>query len=57
MAPLIDVSHDLMRFDGKPITPDTRPYFQNVNDHALRIAQIIDDVQRCRTRPFMLTWR
>jgi len=45
VAPLIDVSSDLMRFEGSTFTPETRPYFQNVNDHALRIAHNIDDVQ------------
>lgn len=46
VTPLIDVSSQLTRIDSDFITPDTRPYFQDVHDHVIRIADLIDSLQQ-----------
>jgi len=45
-TPLIDISSQLMRIDSELIPPDTRPYFQDIHDHAIRIANLIDELQQ-----------
>ncbi|MEJ7769902.1 MAG: magnesium/cobalt transporter CorA [Chitinophagaceae bacterium] len=42
ITPLIDICNRLMRFDIKLIPDDTRPYFRDVYDHALRINEMLD---------------
>ncbi len=46
VTPLIDVSAHLTRMDSELIPADTRPYFQDVNDHVSRIAELIDNLQQ-----------
>jgi magnesium transporter len=46
ITPLIDVSAHLTRIDSDFISPDTRPYFQDVHDHVIRIADLIDNLQQ-----------
>ena len=46
VTPLMDVSSHLSRIDSQLITPDTRPYFQDVHDHVIRIADLIDNLQQ-----------
>jgi magnesium transporter len=43
VSPLIDICNKLMRFDLALIPEDTRPYFRDVYDHALRINEMIDN--------------
>ena len=43
VSPLIDVSNRLMRFDLKLIDEETRPYFRDVYDHAIRINEMVDN--------------
>ena len=42
VSPLVDVSNRLMRFDLAVIPEDTRPYFRDVYDHAVRINEMVD---------------
>jgi len=42
VSPLVDVSNRLMRFDLALIPEDTRPYFRDVYDHAVRINEMVD---------------
>lgn len=46
VIPLIDVSSQLSRLDSPLIAPCTRPYFQDVHDHVIRIADVIDNLQQ-----------
>ena len=43
VSPLIDICNRLMRFDLKLIDEETRPYFRDVYDHAIRINEMIDN--------------
>lgn len=45
VTPLIDVSARLARINSELIPPDTRAYFQDVHDHVVRIADLIDNLQ------------
>jgi magnesium transporter len=42
VSPLVDVCNRLMRFDLPLIPEDTRPYFRDVYDHAIRINEAVD---------------
>ena len=42
ITPLIDICNRLMRFDIKLVPDDTRPYFRDVYDHAVRINEMLD---------------
>lgn len=46
VTPLIDVSARLSRSNSELIPPDTRPYFQDVHDHVVRIAELIDNLEQ-----------
>ena len=46
ITPLIDVSSRLSRSDYQLISADTHPYFQDVHDHVVRIAELIDNLQQ-----------
>ncbi len=46
VAPLIDVSSHLSRTNSDFISADARPYFQDVHDHVIRIAELIDNLQQ-----------
>jgi magnesium transporter len=43
VSPLIDVCNRLMRFDLKLIEDETRVYFRDVYDHAIRINEMVDN--------------
>lgn len=45
ITPLIDICNRLMRFDIKLIPDDTRPYFRDVYDHAVRINEMLDNTR------------
>ena len=40
---MIDICNRLMRFDLKLVDEETRPYFRDVYDHAIRINEMIDN--------------
>jgi magnesium transporter len=46
VTPLIDVSAQLTRMDSNLLPADTRPYFQDVHDHVIRISELIDNLQQ-----------
>lgn len=46
VTPLMEVSSQLSRIDSPLIPPDTRRYFQDVHDHVIRIADLIDGLQQ-----------
>jgi magnesium transporter len=46
VSPLNDVSSHLARVECPVIPAETRPYFQDVNDHVLRINELIDTVHQ-----------
>ncbi len=46
VTPLTDVSAHLTRMSSNLIPLDTRPYFQDVHDHVIRIADLIDTLQQ-----------
>lgn len=43
VSPLIDICNRLMRFDLKVIDEETKPYFRDVYDHAIRINENVDN--------------
>jgi magnesium transporter len=46
VAPVIEMSGRLLRFEDEDLIPlQTRPYFRDVHDHALRINEMIDSVR------------
>ena len=45
VSPLVDICNRLMRFDYKCISEETRPYFRDVYDHAVRINEMIDNTR------------
>ncbi|MFT3948367.1 MAG: magnesium/cobalt transporter CorA [Agriterribacter sp.] len=45
VSPLIDICTRLMRPDIKNISPETHAYFRDVNDHALRINEMVDNTR------------
>ena len=49
ISPLIDICNRLMRFDIQLIPDDTRPYFRDVYDHALRITEMLDNTRELVT--------
>jgi magnesium transporter len=49
ITPLIDICNRLIRFDIKLIPEDTRPYFRDVYDHALRINEMLDTTRELVT--------
>jgi magnesium transporter len=46
VTPLIDVSARLSRSASNLIPPDTRPYFQDVHDHVVRITELIANLEQ-----------
>lgn len=46
LTPLQDVSSYLVRMDSPLIPADTKPYFQDVHDHVIRITASIDNLQQ-----------
>ena len=49
VSPLIDICNRLMRFDLELIPQDTRPYFRDVYDHAIRINEMVDNLRELLT--------
>jgi len=49
VSPLVDVCNRLMRFDQPLIPEDTRPYFRDVYDHAIRINDHVDTLRELLT--------
>ncbi len=45
ISPLIDICNRLMRFDLELIPEDTRPYFRDIYDHAIRINEMTDSAR------------
>jgi magnesium transporter len=45
VSPLVDISSRLMRFDLELIPEDTKPYFRDVYDHAMRINEMADTLR------------
>jgi magnesium transporter len=45
VSPLIDICNRLIRFDLALIPEDTRPYFRDVYDHAVRINELVDNAR------------
>lgn len=45
VSPLIDICNRLMRFDIALVKEETRPYFRDVYDHAIRINEMIDNAR------------
>ena len=45
MSPLVDICNRLMRFEIKCISEETRPYFRDVYDHAIRINEVVDNTR------------
>jgi magnesium transporter len=45
VSPLIDICNKLMRFDLNIIDEETRPYFRDVYDHAIRINEMVDNAR------------
>lgn len=46
VSPLTDVSSHLARVECDVIPAESRPYFQDVHDHVLRIGEMVDTVQQ-----------
>lgn len=49
VSPLIDICNRLMRFDLTLIQEETRPYFRDVYDHAIRINEMVDNARELLT--------
>jgi len=45
ISPLIDICNRLMRFEIKCISDETKPYFRDVYDHAVRINEMVDNTR------------
>ena len=43
VSPLIDICNRLMRFDLNLIDQETKPYFRDIYDHAVRINEMVDN--------------
>src|SRR5262245_37957573 len=43
VSPIVDVCNRLMRFDSAIVHEDTRPYYRDVYDHAMRVNEEIDN--------------
>ena len=44
-SPLVDICNRLMRFELTCISEETRPYFRDVYDHAIRINEVVDNTR------------
>jgi magnesium transporter len=42
VSPLVDICNRLMRYDLAIIPEDSRPYFRDIYDHAIRINEMVD---------------
>src|SRR5690606_35030417 len=49
VAPLVEMTNRMMRFDVPVIDKDTYAYFRDVHDHAIRISETIDSLRELLT--------
>jgi magnesium transporter len=49
ISPLVDICNRLLRFDLELIPEDTRPYFRDVYDHAIRLNEMVDRLRELLT--------
>jgi magnesium transporter len=49
VSPLIDICNRLMRFDLTLVPEETRPYFRDIYDHAVRINEMVDNTRELLT--------
>jgi magnesium transporter len=49
VSPLVDVCNRLMRYDLEIIPEDSRPYFRDIYDHAIRINEMVDATRELLT--------
>jgi magnesium transporter len=49
ISPLIDICNRLSRFDTRLIQEETKPYFRDIYDHAIRINDMIDSTRELLT--------
>jgi magnesium transporter len=49
VAPLVDVSNRLVRYDARLVPDDVRVYFRDVYDHVLRINETVDNLRELLT--------
>ncbi|NWF69132.1 MAG: magnesium/cobalt transporter CorA [Chloroflexi bacterium] len=49
ISPLIDICNRLTRFDFDLIPEDTRPYFRDIYDHAIRLNEMVDILRELLT--------
>ena len=49
VSPIVDICNRLMRADMEVIPEDTRPYFRDIYDHAVRINEIVDALRELLT--------
>jgi magnesium transporter len=45
VSPVADICNRLMRYDSNIVHEDTRPYFRDIYDHALRVTEHIDSLR------------
>jgi magnesium transporter len=45
VSPVVDICNRLARFDITLVPDDTRPYYRDVYDHALRVNEMIDNLR------------
>lgn len=49
VSPVIDICNRLMRFDLTVVPEETRPYFRDIYDHAVRINEMVDNTRELLT--------
>jgi magnesium transporter len=57
VSPVVDVCSRLTRFDLELVPEDTKPYFRDVYDHAMRINEMADTFATYSLRPWMRIYR
>jgi magnesium transporter len=49
ISPLIDICTRLIRFDAMLIKEETKPYFRDIYDHAIRLNEMVDNTRELLT--------
>jgi magnesium transporter len=49
ISPLIDICNRLIRFDAMLIKEETKPYFRDIYDHAIRLNDMVDNTRELLT--------
>lgn len=49
LSPLIDICNRLVRFDALLISEETKPYFRDIYDHAIRLNDMVDNTRELLT--------